>query len=97
VSPRTRSRSGLGARFMLFVGGGKKSSSSSSQPPADDAKENKGGASGSSSSSSTKITKYFHLHRKLCLPLFKPAASANNINSAAADNVNNGVWIPDKS
>lgn len=92
VSPRTRSRSGLGARFMLFVGGGKKSSSS--QPP-DDAKENKSGGSGAtsaSSSSSTKITKYFHLHRKLCLPLFKPAASANS-----AENVNNVVWIPDKT
>ncbi|XP_059468439.1 SNF-related serine/threonine-protein kinase [Neocloeon triangulifer] len=94
ASPRVRSKSGLGARFMLFVGGGKKSSAAAAAAP-EDSKENKQGAAASGSSSSTKITKYFHLHRKLCLPLFKPA----NINSTSTvENVNSSVvWIPDKT
>ncbi|CAB3372764.1 Hypothetical predicted protein [Cloeon dipterum] len=90
VSPRTRSRSGLGARFMLLVGGRKAAAASAA---GEDAKENK-----QAGSSGTKITKYFHLHRKLCLPLFKPAAANNNINSTGSvENVNSVVWIPDKT
>jgi len=91
VSPRSRSRSGLGARFMLLVGGGKKNAA------PEDSKENKSSGAGASEKSSTKITKYFHLHRKLCLPLFKPAPAASNINSTSVENVNSVVWIPDKT
>jgi hypothetical protein len=93
ASPRVRGRSGLGARFMLLVGGGRKSGQ-------DHSKENKAsgqvaGAEKASGASSTKITKYFHLHRKLCLPLFKPAAAAPTANSTSGES--GVVWIPDKT
>jgi SNF-related kinase len=81
-----RSRRSFGARFLLLVGGGGSGHSKKSQHENNvETKEN------CTTTSKTKITRYFHLHRKLCLPIFKQNHNTNNNNNNPSST--NDVWL----